>query len=158
MTPPHHTHNTYTDTKTTIHKEYKHHSCPKTSSPLLLASMLLPAPTPHLFCSTRMPAPHQGRCRHSPNSHKGSRQCTSASLIRAAWACSPLPLTNGVQPPIQSRVKSLVSSILQFHTNTFIFIKAASFTLGVCRQHQCNKRWQRQQYEGKHQARQCHWA
>ncbi len=42
--------------------------------------------------------------------------------------CFPLPLTNGVQPPIQSRAKSLVSSILQSHTNTFIFIKTVSFT------------------------------
>ncbi len=118
----------YTDTQKNIHKNHTHYPCPKTSSPLLLAPMLLQTPTPCLFSPAKMSTLHQGRCRHSPNSHKGSRQYTSTSLIRAAWTCSPLPLTNGAPPPIQSRVKSLASSILQFHTNTFIFIKATSFT------------------------------
>jgi hypothetical protein len=59
----------------------------------------------------------------------GQTQYTFVYLIRAAWMYSPLPPINGAQPLTRgSKVKSLDSSIIHFHTNTSIFIKAVSYT------------------------------
>ena len=102
---------------------------PKISPPTLsLMPTLLPAPTPCLFSLTRTLPPHQGKHRHCPSSHQRSRQCTFVFLIRAAWMYSPLPPINGAQPLTRSKVKSLALSIIQFHTDTSIFIKATSST------------------------------
>jgi hypothetical protein len=122
-------HNPYTDThKKNNHKNHTCHPCLKISPPLSLMPTLLLAPTPCPFSLTRTLTPHQGKHRCCPSSHRRSRQCPFDFLILAAWMYSPLPPINEAQPLTRSKVKSLASPIIQFHTNTSISIKAASST------------------------------